>query len=56
MDNTKLKGRMSGKVQELQQPTGNQTITVTLCAGNPSGPGGFHLSGPDQQRPGHHSG
>ena len=29
MDNTKLKGRMSGKVQELQQPTGNQTITVT---------------------------
>ena len=29
MDNTKLKGRMSGKVQELQQPAGNQTITVT---------------------------
>ena len=29
MDNTKLKGRMSGKVQELQQPTGNQAITVT---------------------------
>ncbi|MEH2940806.1 hypothetical protein [Lawsonibacter sp. JLR.KK007] len=29
MDNTKLKGRMSGKVQELQQPTENQNITVT---------------------------
>ncbi len=29
MDNTKLKGRMSGKVQELQQPTGDQNITVT---------------------------
>ena len=29
MDNTRLKGRMSGKVQELQQPTGNQAITVT---------------------------
>ena len=29
MDNTKLKGRMIGKVQELQQPTGNQAITVT---------------------------
>ena len=30
MDNTKLKGRMSGKVQELQQPAGNQAITVAL--------------------------
>ena len=29
MDNTKLKGRMSGKMQELQQTTGNQNITVT---------------------------
>ena len=29
MDNTKLKGRMSGKMQELQQPTGNQNIAVT---------------------------
>ena len=29
MDNTKLKGRISGKVQELQQPTENQNITVT---------------------------
>ena len=29
MDNTKLKGRMSGKVQELQQPSGNQNISVT---------------------------
>ena len=29
MDNTKLKGRMSGKVQKLQQPTENQNITVT---------------------------
>ena len=29
MDNTKLKDRMSGKVQELQQSTGNQNITVT---------------------------
>ena len=29
MDNTKLKGRMSGKVQELQQPAENQNITVT---------------------------
>ena len=29
MDNTKLKGRMSGKVQELQQTPGNQNITVT---------------------------
>ncbi|NBI10656.1 hypothetical protein D1641_11625 [Colidextribacter sp. OB.20] len=29
MDNTKLKGRMSNKVQELQQPTENQNITVT---------------------------
>ena len=28
MDNTKLKGRMSGKVQELQQPTENQNITA----------------------------
>lgn len=28
MDNTKLKGRMSGRVQELQQPAGNQAITV----------------------------
>ena len=31
MDNTKLKGRMSGKVQELQQPTENQNITVTAA-------------------------
>ena len=29
MDNTKLKDRMSGKVQELQQSTGTQNITVT---------------------------
>ena len=29
MDNARLKGRMSGKVQELQQPTGDQNITVT---------------------------
>ena len=29
MDNTKLKGRMSGKVQELQQPTEDQNITAT---------------------------
>ena len=29
MDNTKLKGRMSGKVQELQQSTESQNITVT---------------------------
>ena len=29
MDNTKLKGRMSGKVQELQQSAGDQNITVT---------------------------
>ncbi len=29
MDNTKLKGRMIGKVQELQQPTENQNITIT---------------------------
>ena len=28
MDNTKLKSRMIGKVQELQQPTENQNITV----------------------------
>ena len=31
MDNTKLKGRMSGKVQELQQPAGNQAIAVTAA-------------------------
>ena len=30
MDNTKLKGRMSGKVQELQQPAGNQTINTQI--------------------------
>ena len=29
MDNTRLKGRMSGKLQELQQPTGDQNITST---------------------------
>ena len=29
MDNTKLKGRMSGKVQELQQTAGNQAVTIT---------------------------
>jgi hypothetical protein len=28
MDNAKLKSRMSGKVQELQQPTENQNITA----------------------------
>ena len=32
MDNTKLKGRMSGKVQELQQPVGEQNITVASAA------------------------
>ena len=29
MDNTKLKSRINGKVQELQQPTENQDIAVT---------------------------
>ena len=29
MDNTKLKGHMSGKMQELQQPARNQAVTVT---------------------------
>ncbi len=29
MDNTKLKSRMNGKVQELQQPARNQAVTVT---------------------------
>ena len=32
MDNTKLKDRMSSKVQELQQPAGDQNITITSAA------------------------
>jgi len=31
MDNTKLKGRMSGKVQDLQKSTGDQNITVATA-------------------------
>ena len=38
MDNTKLKGRISGKVQELQQPTENQNITVTSVPGTSMAP------------------
>lgn len=35
MDNTKLKGRMSGKVQELQQPTAGAEIAVPETAPAP---------------------
>ena len=36
MDNTKLKSRMSGKVQELQKPSAEQAAPVVATADNTS--------------------
>ena len=38
MDNTKLKGRMSGKMQELQQSTVNQNISGNSATETPMPP------------------